>query len=312
MPTPIVCALVLGRSWAWCRPRSRWEAGCGIIGTRPALAAHAVLAAGGLGSCLALSGVRVERRRASSAGSGPFGAGGGRAGDAPDRPGYRGDGLSCYRLTERPGRSRFTRPWCGPVIRPMERSCWRRPSCSTCGRFVSLAGSASRRSRARGRDRRGRLEPAALELGGRGLKSMASIEQPLLAASASETTCWPRSAAALAAYLSLTKPRLVLLVLVTVAVGFFLGARGESRPGDDSCRWRRRWSGPRWWPGARRAQPVARARPRRPDAADGQPGASQRPAGAVGSRGLRRFARRCWARRSCSWGRTCWRPRSRS
>jgi protoheme IX farnesyltransferase len=63
-------------------------------------------------------------------------------------------------------------------------------------------------------------------MGGGCVKSVASIDQPLLAT--------PDSALVLAvagnrlgAYLSLTKPRLVLLVLVTVAVGFLLGARAR-------------------------------------------------------------------------------------
>ncbi len=59
------------------------------------------------------------------------------------------------------------------------------------------------------------------------MKSVASIDQPLLANSTSD----PMLAAIghrMAAYVSLTKPRLVLLVLVTVAVGYLLGTRGRT------------------------------------------------------------------------------------
>ena len=55
---------------------------------------------------------------------------------------------------------------------------------------------------------------------------MVSIDQPLLAPAASDDILAVVSAR-VAAYLSLTKPRLVLLVLVTVAVGFLLGIRGN-------------------------------------------------------------------------------------
>jgi protoheme IX farnesyltransferase len=57
---------------------------------------------------------------------------------------------------------------------------------------------------------------------------MASIDDPLLAGAAPYALVAPLTARA-AAYLSLTKPRLVLMVLVTVAVGFLLGARGSGR-----------------------------------------------------------------------------------
>jgi heme o synthase len=60
------------------------------------------------------------------------------------------------------------------------------------------------------------------------LKSVASIDQPLLAGSAADEDVLVAISSRLAAYISLTKPRLVLLVLVTVAVGFLLGTRGGS------------------------------------------------------------------------------------
>ncbi len=58
---------------------------------------------------------------------------------------------------------------------------------------------------------------------------MASVEQLGLAASEPEALLSAVASRA-AVYLSLTKPRLVVLVLATVAAGFFLGARWESRP----------------------------------------------------------------------------------
>jgi protoheme IX farnesyltransferase len=61
------------------------------------------------------------------------------------------------------------------------------------------------------------------------MKTVASLNQPLLASSPPEAAL-AVAGSRLAAYLSLTKPRLVLLVLVTVAVGFLLGARGSAQP----------------------------------------------------------------------------------
>jgi heme o synthase len=60
------------------------------------------------------------------------------------------------------------------------------------------------------------------------LKSVVSIDQPLLAGSTGEEDVLAAICGRLAAYVSLTKPRLVLLVLVTVAVGFLLGPRGSA------------------------------------------------------------------------------------
>ena len=62
------------------------------------------------------------------------------------------------------------------------------------------------------------------------MKSVASIDQPLLAGSATQEAMLAAISGRLAAYVSLTKPRLVLLVLVTVAVGFLLGTRGSVSP----------------------------------------------------------------------------------
>ncbi len=60
------------------------------------------------------------------------------------------------------------------------------------------------------------------------MKSVASIDQPILAGSAAEEDLLAAVSGRLTAYVSLTKPRLVLLVLVTVAVGFLLGSHGNS------------------------------------------------------------------------------------
>ncbi len=61
------------------------------------------------------------------------------------------------------------------------------------------------------------------------MKSSLSLDRSLLAGSASEALL-SLVARRAALYLSLTKPRLVLMVLVTVAVGFLLGARGSAHP----------------------------------------------------------------------------------
>jgi protoheme IX farnesyltransferase len=61
------------------------------------------------------------------------------------------------------------------------------------------------------------------------LKSLASLEQPLLVVTEPDGLV-AAVGNRLAAYVSLTKPRLVLLVLVTVAVGYLLGARGRAHP----------------------------------------------------------------------------------
>jgi protoheme IX farnesyltransferase len=61
------------------------------------------------------------------------------------------------------------------------------------------------------------------------LKSLASLDQPVLAVSESNDVL-PAVGRRVVAYLSLTKPRLVLMVLVTVAVGYLLGAHGRAQP----------------------------------------------------------------------------------
>jgi protoheme IX farnesyltransferase len=59
---------------------------------------------------------------------------------------------------------------------------------------------------------------------------MASVEQLGLAATAERQALLSALGQRTLAYLSLTKPRLVLLVLATVAAGFFLGARASFQP----------------------------------------------------------------------------------
>jgi protoheme IX farnesyltransferase len=63
-------------------------------------------------------------------------------------------------------------------------------------------------------------------MGGRRVKSTASIDEPLLSPAAPYALLAPLASRAVA-FVSLTKPRLLLMVLVTVAVGFLLGARGS-------------------------------------------------------------------------------------
>jgi protoheme IX farnesyltransferase len=58
---------------------------------------------------------------------------------------------------------------------------------------------------------------------------VAPLAEPALTRSPSEAVL-AAAGTRLGLYLSLTKPRLVLLVLVTVAVGFLLGARGSAHP----------------------------------------------------------------------------------
>src|SRR4029079_14719122 len=65
--------------------------------------------------------------------------------------------------------------------------------------------------------------------GGRRLKTAVSFGQPGLAASSAQAV-FEHILDKLAAYLSLTKPRIVVMVLVTVGVGFLLGARGSAHP----------------------------------------------------------------------------------
>jgi protoheme IX farnesyltransferase len=62
------------------------------------------------------------------------------------------------------------------------------------------------------------------------LKTVASLTEPPLLAISARGADIPLAGSRLAAYISLTKPRLVLLVLITVAVGFLLGARGRFHP----------------------------------------------------------------------------------
>jgi protoheme IX farnesyltransferase len=61
------------------------------------------------------------------------------------------------------------------------------------------------------------------------LKTAVTCAQPVLA-SASTEAALAAAGNKVAAYISLTKPRIVVMVLVTVGVGFLLGARGSAHP----------------------------------------------------------------------------------
>ncbi len=61
------------------------------------------------------------------------------------------------------------------------------------------------------------------------MKSAVTYAQPVLA-SASTEAALAAAGNKVAAYVSLTKPRIVVMVLVTVGVGFLLGARGSAHP----------------------------------------------------------------------------------
>ena len=190
---------------------------------------HAVLAVGGLGhaACFWRAG-RAAAGRAGRAGSVGAGA---RAVAATLQVvlGIVRVALLCCRLTERPGRCRSIRPWSdrhqtnGALLLAaavvLTLRCFRH----LAGRGASAPDRPETRS-GRGGSSRPRWT-------GRPSLEIAGIDRSAPAGRvASPRPSWPRSAAALAAYLSLTKPRLVLLVLVTVAVGFLLGARGQSHP----------------------------------------------------------------------------------
>jgi len=61
------------------------------------------------------------------------------------------------------------------------------------------------------------------------LKTVIALDQPILSSPSTEAFL-AEAGSRLSAYVSLTKPRIVLMVLVTVGVGFMLGARGSSHP----------------------------------------------------------------------------------
>ncbi len=61
------------------------------------------------------------------------------------------------------------------------------------------------------------------------MKSLAALEQPAIVVDETEDMA-SAARARLLSYVSLTKPRLVVMVLVTVVVGYLLGARGASSP----------------------------------------------------------------------------------
>jgi protoheme IX farnesyltransferase len=61
------------------------------------------------------------------------------------------------------------------------------------------------------------------------LKTAVSLGQSVLSTSPTEAVL-AEAGSRVAAYVSLTKPRIVIMVLVTVGVGFLLGARGSAHP----------------------------------------------------------------------------------
>jgi protoheme IX farnesyltransferase len=61
------------------------------------------------------------------------------------------------------------------------------------------------------------------------LKTVVTFGQPVLSTSPTEAVL-AEAGSKVSAYLSLTKPRIVVMVLVTVGVGFLLGARGSAHP----------------------------------------------------------------------------------
>ena len=141
-------------------------------------------------------------------------------------------------------------------------------------RFLSsLSGPAARPSSA-ARDANPSGPGRAARTGGRRLKTVASLGQPVLAVP--EPTPLLAAAGGQARRVPLADQ----------------AAAGADGPGDGRRRlparrprrgapgrpWRSRCSGRPWWPAAPGAEPVARAGARRADAADGQPGPAQRPA----------------------------------
>ena len=105
------------------------------------------------------------------------------------------------------------------------------------------------------------------------MKTAISLGQPVLETSTTQAALdavWSR----LAAYVSLAKPRIVLMVLVTVGVGFLLGAPRQCAPGEiDSYLARHGTCGG----GGQHAQSVDGTRRRRAHAADVESSATNRP-----------------------------------
>ena len=137
------------------------------------------------------------------------------------------------------------------------------------------------------------------------MKSLASLDQPLLAVSEPDTVL-PAVGRRLAAYLSLTKPRLVLMVLVTVAVGYLLGARGHAQPTTLAMTLLGTVAGGRR---CRGVESGAGADPGRADETDGRSGTSQRTALRSGGGVLRHPPGGPGHGDPARWVRTDWRPR---
>ncbi|APW60094.1 heme o synthase [Paludisphaera borealis] len=62
------------------------------------------------------------------------------------------------------------------------------------------------------------------------MKSAVSVSQDTLVSPSADAALAAAVGGRASAYLSLTKPRIVLMVLITVGVGFLLGARGSAHP----------------------------------------------------------------------------------
>ena len=181
---------------------------------------------------------------------------------------------TCSPSTGFPARSASTRRWSGPATRPTRALLLASSRRARPARAPAPAGR--RRARRRGspahdglRQRIGAGEP-----GGRRLKTAVSFGQPGLAAVLDRR---PSSQAGPASSRPTSRSpsrRIVVMVLVTVGVGFLLGARGSAHPATLSLT----LLGTAWWRRRQHAEPVDGAGTRRADAADGQPGPAHGPA----------------------------------
>ena len=130
--------------------------------------------------------------------------------------------FTCCLWAACPARRDSTKRSYGPGIRPTRRSCsprvWYSP-------FVLPPSAGGGRGPGRGRGsstyNRCRQRVSLRQSGGRRLKS-AVIVRSACSASASTEAALAAAGNKVAAYVSLTKPRIVVMVLVTVGVGFLL------------------------------------------------------------------------------------------
>ena len=128
-----------------------------------------------------------------------------------------------------PERSSSTRPLSGPATRPIAALVLASSVALTLRAVPPPGGRRARPSRRSSSSHDFRHGIDAGEPGGRRLKTAVSFAQPVLASPSTEALL-AAGLARLAAYVSLTKPRIVVMVLVTVGVGFLLGARGSAHP----------------------------------------------------------------------------------